>query len=119
MATGGSPNGWCDLHNYLADLRTSQWSDGDTLNIVLTNNGTTTVNWWTVKWTFGSAQETISSIWNGQVTQTGTQVTVTNVSYDASIPPGGTVSLGFNETLSGSNPIPIVFTVNGVVASVN
>ena len=87
--------------------------------MVLTNNGTTPINAWTIKWTFADAQQMVTQLWNGTVTQTGTQVTVTNANYNGSIPPGGTVTFGFNGSWGTINPIPTSITVNGIAASVN
>ncbi|MBA2393248.1 MAG: cellulose binding domain-containing protein, partial [Ktedonobacteraceae bacterium] len=39
--------------------------------------------------------------------------TVTNASYNGTIAPGQSVSVGFNGTWSGSNPVPTSFTING------
>jgi endo-1,4-beta-xylanase len=56
-------------------------------------------------------------LWNGNVVQTGSSVTVTNLSWNATIPPGGTVNFGFIASWSGSNPPPAGFSVNGVACS--
>jgi O-glycosyl hydrolase len=91
----------------------NQWSGGFTANIVITNNGSAAINGWTLKFTFPGTQQ-ITNLWNGQVTQSGTQVTITNASYNGTIAAGGgSVSLGFNGSWSGSNPAPTSFTLNG------
>ena len=94
----------------------SQWPGGFSTNIVLTNNGTTPINGWTLQWTFPATQQ-ITQLWNGVVTQSGNSVTVTNQSYNGSIPAGGSVTLGFNGSWSGSNPNPPSFTLNGQTCS--
>ena len=40
-------------------------------------------------------------------------VTATNVDYNATLTPGGSTSIGFNGTYSGSNPAVTAFTLNG------
>ena len=57
----------------------------------------------------------ITNLWNGNLTQSGQSVKVTNMSYNASIPAGGSVSFGFQATYSGSNPAPTAFYLNGTV----
>jgi endo-1,4-beta-xylanase len=93
----------------------NQWTGGFTANIVITNNGTA-INGWTLKFSFPGSQQ-ITTLWNGQVTQSGSQVTITNASYNAAIAAGGSVSLGFNGVWSGSNPSPTSFTLNGAATS--
>ena len=45
-------------------------------------------------------------------------MTVTNLSYNGSIPAGGQTSFGFNGSWTGSNPAPTGFTLNGVACAV-
>ncbi|MFC4146819.1 glycosyl hydrolase [Micromonospora mangrovi] len=92
---------------------TNDWGSGATTNLIITNTSTTPVNGWTLAWTFPGNQ-VVGDIWNATKTQSGANVTATNVSYSAGIPAnGGTVSFGFNVTYSGSNPAPTAFTLNG------
>ncbi len=71
----------------------SDWTTGFQGTFTLTNTGTTTINGWTLKFTFPVA---ISSIWNGTVTtQTGNSFIVTPASWFESIAPGVSVSIGF------------------------
>ena len=91
---------------------TTQWNVGFQAQVTIVNTGPA-INGWTVTWTFPSTQ-TIYELWNGSLTQSGANVTVKNLSYNASIPTGGNVSFGFNANWSGSNPLPTSFTLNGV-----
>jgi endoglucanase len=88
------------------------WGSGFTGTITVTNTGAPAWTAWTLLFTFPGSQK-ISQGWSGQWTQTGAQVTATNLSWNGAVPAGGTVSLGFNGTYSGSNPAPTAFTVNG------
>ncbi len=90
---------------------TTQWNVGFQADVTIKNNGPA-INGWTVTWAF-PANQTIYELWNGSYTQSGANVTVTNASYNANIPTGGTVSFGFNANWSGSNPLPTSFTLNG------
>ncbi len=93
----------------------SQWPGGFSTNVTLTNVGDA-LNGWTVGWTFASGQ-TIQQGWNGTFTQSGSKVTVANLSYNGSIPQGGATSFGFNGSWNGSNAVPTSFTVNGVTCT--
>jgi hypothetical protein len=93
----------------------SQWTGGFTAQIGLTNNGAPLTSW-TLTWTFDGNQQ-VTSAWNSQVTQAGARVTAGNLSYNASLPTGGTVSFGFQGTFSGSNDTPADFAVNGVACN--
>ncbi len=44
-------------------------------------------------------------------------VTVTNESWNGAVAPGGSVSLGFNASHSGSNPDPVGFAVGGAACA--
>jgi endo-1,4-beta-xylanase len=65
-------------------------------------------------WTFANGQ-TVSSLWNGAVSESGANVTVNNLSYNGSIPAGTTYTgLGFNGTWNNStNAVPVSFAING------
>jgi endoglucanase len=91
---------------------TSQWSGGFGATVTITNTGSATINGWTLKFSFPSGQ-TITQLWNGSYTQSGSAVSVTNLSYNGSIAPGANVSFGFNGSWSGSNTNPSSFTLNG------
>ena len=45
--------------------------------------------------------------------QTGSAVTVTNAAWNGTVPAGGSTSIGFNGSYSGTNSAPTGFTVNG------
>ncbi|WP_034592840.1 non-reducing end alpha-L-arabinofuranosidase family hydrolase, partial [Hamadaea tsunoensis] len=93
----------------------SSWQGGFTANLVITNLGDA-VNGWRLTWSFGAGQ-TVTQLWNGTVTQSGAQVAVTNVSYNPAIPTNGSVTLGFNGSWAGSNPVPTDFALNGTACN--
>jgi Glycosyl hydrolase family 12/Cellulose binding domain len=78
----------------------SAWQGGFQGQITVTNTGSGALNGWNIGWTFPGDQE-ISSLWNGNDTQSGAAVTVTNASYDGSVAPGATVTVGFTATNGG------------------
>jgi len=99
----------------LVSYQVNQWTGGFTAQVGLTNNGAPLTSW-TLTWTFDGNQQ-ITSAWNAQVTQNGTQVQATSLAYDGSVATGGTVSFGFQATFSGSNDVPADFAVNGVACN--
>jgi hypothetical protein len=95
----------------------NQWDAGATVDITIKNNGTAAINGWQLAWNFSGNQK-ITNMWNATFTQNGTAVTVTNQSYNSSIPAGGSVNLGFNLSYSGANAKPTSFTLNGSACQV-
>src|SRR4051794_14335082 len=65
---------------------TSQWSGGFGASVDITNLGDA-VSGWKLTWSF-TAGQTISQLWNGTVSQTGANVTVTNAGWNGSIGSG-------------------------------
>jgi serine/threonine protein kinase len=90
-----------------------QWSRGFTTNIVISNTSSNAINGWMLVFTFPHYQR-ITQGWNGNFSQQGSQVTITNLSYNSSIGAQGSVQLGFNASWIGSNPHPDAFTLNGL-----
>ena len=111
-ATGGAS---CSVHYAI----TNQWAGGFGASFTITNTSSTTINGWSLKFSFPNGQ-TITQLWNGSYTQSGSAVTVTNASYNASIPAGQALSSepGFNGTWNGTNSPPTAFTLNGNACSV-
>ncbi len=57
-------------------------------NVTIANNGTSAINGWTLTFTFPGDQK-ITNAWNGTVSQSGENVSITNASYNAAIAAGG------------------------------
>ncbi len=95
---------------------TSQWAGGFTANVTITNTGTSTINGWTLTFSFPGDQK-ITNSWNATATQSGTAVTATNASYDGTIAPGGNTSFGFQGTWNSSDATPTAFTLNGTACA--
>jgi cellulose 1,4-beta-cellobiosidase len=94
---------------------TTVWNVGFGTNVEITNLGSP-VSSWTLAWTFGGNQQ-VTQLWNGNYTQTGENVSVTNESYNGSLATNGNTTFGFNGSYSGTNAIPTTFTLNGVVCT--
>jgi hypothetical protein len=90
----------------------NSWPGGFQAGITIANTGTTPINGWTLEWMFPGAQQ-ISQLWGGNVSSQGQAVTVTSLSWDATIPAGGSMnSVGF--TATGTAATPTAFLLNGV-----
>jgi lysophospholipase L1-like esterase len=94
---------------------TSQWPGGFGASIDITNLGDPLTSW-KLTWAFTGGQ-TITQLWNGNVTQSGGQVTVTNAAWNASLATNATTTFGFGGTWTGSNPAPASFALNGVTCT--
>jgi Glycosyl hydrolase family 12/Cellulose binding domain len=84
---------------------TNSWPGGFQAQVVVKNTGSSTLNGWRLGWTFGGDQK-INNLWNGVYTQPGQSVTVTNLSYDGTLAPGATATIGFTGRFSSSNAPP-------------
>ena len=91
---------------------TTQWNNGFTGAMTIQNTGTTKIDSWILTWAWPRNQEVTQS-WNATYTQSGPNVTLTDMSYNKQIAAGGTVTgVGFNASHSGSNPAPTAFYIN-------
>ena len=88
------------------------WPGGLQAQAVLTNTGTSPVSGWTLTWSFADDQR-VTDLWNGDFTQSGERVSVTNAPYDGTIAPSASVTIGFTGTSTGSHAPPAAFQLNG------
>ncbi|RRR98449.1 cellulase family glycosylhydrolase [Glycomyces terrestris] len=93
----------------------SQWGGGFTGDVKITNLGDP-VSGWNLVWTFPNGQR-VTQAWNATTTDAGDTVTAKNMSYNASIATGASVSFGFNGSWSGANGVPASFSLNGAVCT--
>ena len=90
----------------------SQWPDGFQAEVIVRNTGTTAVDGWNLRWSFANGQQ-LNQAWGATYTQSGAQVTATNVGWNGTISPGGSANFGFISSWSGGNAKPTGFTLNG------
>jgi hypothetical protein len=88
------------------------WGTGYSGQYTITNPGTSAVTGWTLAFTLPEGTA-LTSLWDGSYSDDGGQVTVTNDSWDATIAPGGTVSVGFETHSAGQAGQPASCTING------
>lgn len=100
---------------------TKSWEGGNGFgaSIVINNNGPAITNGWTLLFNFPNGQR-LQNGWPVSFTQpTGSsQVTVaSNADWNRTIGSGGSFTVGFNGTFSGSNNAPTSFTLNGTTCN--
>lgn len=85
---------------------TNDWGAGLTGEIVVTNNGTSAVNGWSVSWQYTNNR--LSGSWNAIVTGSNPYV-ATNQSWNGNLQPGQSASFGFQvDKLSSAAEIPVL-----------
>ena len=89
----------------------NSWSGGFQAQVTVTNTGTSSLSGWQLAWTFPGDQK-INSLWNGAYTQSGPQVGVTPATYNATIAPGSSVTVGFTatDTTGSASPSSVTCT---------
>ncbi|RHA44547.1 cellulose binding domain-containing protein, partial [Cellulomonas rhizosphaerae] len=95
----------------------SSWNTGFTASIKVTNTGTTAINGWSLGFSFANGQ-TVTQGWSANWSQSGSNVTGSGLSWNATLAPGASTDIGFNGSHSGTNTSPTAFTVNGVTCTV-
>jgi hypothetical protein len=110
-SSGGNGGGTCRV-----SYTKSEWQGGFTGNLTVTNTGTSTINGWNLAFSFPGDQR-ITNAWSATVGQNGNAVTATNVGYNATIPPGGNTTFGFQGTWNSNDSNPTSFRLNGTTCS--
>ncbi|WP_370882268.1 glycoside hydrolase family 6 protein [Kitasatospora herbaricolor] len=100
-STGGTGNLGCTATYTVS----SDWGAGFNADVTVKNTGTTATSHWKVTWNFGGNQQ-ITNLWNGNKTQTGAAVSVTDAGYNGALAAGATAGFGFGASYSGSNSVP-------------
>ena len=100
------PAGGCRV-TYAADA----WATGLTAELTIANTAAAPVTGWRLAFTLPAGQA-ITSGWNATYAPSGGAVTATNVGYNATIPAGGSTSIGFQATHTGNTARPASVTLN-------
>ncbi|MEV1206063.1 cellulose binding domain-containing protein, partial [Microbispora rosea] len=80
----------------------NSWPGGFQSEVTVRAGGSA-VNGWTVKWTWPGGQ-TISSLWNGTQSVSGSSVTVRNAAYNGSVAAGASTTFGFTANGTAATP---------------
>ncbi|MER5382799.1 cellulose binding domain-containing protein [Streptomyces sp. NPDC002688] len=99
-----TPTGACTVTYRI----TNQWSGGFQADVSLANTGSAAWTGWTLGWTFPDGQK-ITQLWNADHTQSGAAVTARNVTWNANVAAGSSVSFGFTGSWTGANTKPTSF----------
>jgi len=83
---------------------TGSWGGGFQ-GAVTVKAGAAAITGWTVTWTWPSGQR-FTNTWNAAVTGAGDAVTAKNLSYNGTLPAGGSTSWGFTASFTGTNTAP-------------
>ncbi|MGI5507369.1 cellulose binding domain-containing protein [Lentzea sp. CA-135723] len=92
---------------------TGQWPGGFQASVSVRNTGSSSVDGWTLRWTFANGQS-VTDMWNARARQSGAVVNALNADYNPHIAPGGEVVIGFNGATRAGNSAPGAFTLNGL-----
>ena len=111
---GGGGGGSASCH--VTYSTQSQWTGGFVASVTISNTGTSAINGWTLGFTFPGDQK-ITTAWSGVASQSGKSVSITNASYNGTIPAAGSTSLGFQGTWTSSDAAPASFTLNGAACT--
>ena len=110
--SGSGGGGTC----HVTYTKNSQWPGGFTAQVVISNTGTTSINGWSLTFTFPGDQK-ITSNFNGGFSQAGENATLTNAGYNGAIAPGASITDGFQGTWTSSDASPTSFAVNGTACN--
>ncbi|MBE1492681.1 cellulose binding domain-containing protein [Plantactinospora soyae] len=99
--TSAPPSGGCSA----AYRVTGSWQGGFQAEVTVQNTGTSAMTGWTVGWSFANGQ-TISQIWGGTHTQTGSSVSVRNAAYNGNLAVNSSTTFGFIGGGTGTNAVP-------------
>ena len=111
---GGGNMGGGSCH--ITYTKSSEWAGGFVVNVVIGNTSSATINGWSLTFTFPGDQQ-ITSNFNGGFSQSGENATLTNASYNGTIAPSGSVSIGFQGTWKTNDTTPASFSLNGNACS--
>ncbi|GAA3293165.1 cellulase family glycosylhydrolase [Dactylosporangium vinaceum] len=110
-ASSPAGTGACKIVNAV-----SAWNTGLTNNITITNTGTTAINAWNLVFTLPAGQA-ITGGWSATYSPASGTVTATNVSYNGTLAPGASTTIGYQATHTGNAGAPTGFKLNGSTCS--
>src|SRR5262245_33012665 len=115
MALGASPASAAPACRI--DYSVNDWGGGFTANVTVNNLGDPITNW-TLTFSWAGSQR-ITNGWNATWNQPqgSANVTATSASYNGSIGTGGSTTVGFQGTYSGTNTAPTSFSLNGTACT--
>lgn len=113
---GGGTGGGGTVACQVSYANQSEWVGGFVANLTITNTGTSAIGGWSLSFAFGGDQR-VTNFWNSTVTQSGATVRATDAGFNASIPAGGSTTMGFQGTWVTSDAAPTGFALNGTTCT--
>jgi subtilisin family serine protease len=107
FTTAPAPTGSCQV---TYSINSSGYGNF-TSTIVIKNTGSSTINGWTLAFALPAGQA-YGNGWSATYATSGQTVTAKSLSWNATLHPQGTVTIGFNGTGNGTTH-PATFTLNG------
>ncbi|MBB2909258.1 endoglucanase [Streptosporangium becharense] len=101
FTTAEAPAGGCTAVYKVGN----SWQGAFQGEVTVRNESASAITGWTVTWRFPDGQ-TISQLWNGTHTQTGSDVSVKNVAWNGALAPAASASFGFTASHGGTNGVP-------------
>jgi rhamnogalacturonan endolyase len=83
----------------------NDWGSGATVGLEIINNSNSTISNWSIKFAF-TGDQSILNIWNGEYSQTNSDVTITPSTWTSTISGNSSISIGFNISYTGVNEKP-------------
>ena len=80
----------------------NSWPGGFQGEVTVTA-GSAAINGWTVRWTLASGQ-TVTQVWSGTLSTSGSTVTVTNAAYNGALAPNGSTTFGLLANGTATSP---------------
>lgn len=93
----------------------NSWGSGFTAAVRINNLGDALTGW-TLRFTFPGNQR-VTQGWSANWTQSGANVTATNMSWNGNLATGASTEIGFNGSYSGTNASPTNFSINNVACN--
>ena len=84
----------------------SEWAGGFVAQVTVSNPTASAFHQWTVTFSFPATDQHVTSAWGATVRQNGDVVTATDLSWDATIPAGSSVTFGLVGTWHSSDYSP-------------
>jgi chitin-binding protein len=84
------------------------WAGHFQANVTVKNTGTTSLNGWTVRWSYHNGEGFEGAPWNGTLAEQPPDVAVHNVDWNRVLPVSGTTSFGFNATGTAPATPPVL-----------
>nr|WP_133743632.1 glycosyl hydrolase family 18 protein [Actinorugispora endophytica] len=89
----------------------AKWETGYSAQFTINNPGPAALDDWTVRFTLPSGAS-VGSLWNATLAESGGVYTLTPPSWGASVPAGGSYSIGFNGVGGSGGTTPETCTIN-------